>query len=118
VRGQRILTAKGCLNCHSLNGQGGARGPDLGVPSKSAGTPALFATSVWNHMPAMLSEIENSKAPPPVLEPAEAADLFAYFYSTFYFSPRGNAARGRNVFIEKQGSSCHSEILNTNRRPS
>ena len=118
VRGERILTSDGCLNCHSLNGKGGKRAPDLGIPSKAAGTPALFASSLWNHMPAMLAEIEASKTPAPALTPLDAADLFAYFYSTLYFSPRGSAARGGSVFVEKQCSSCHSEILDTDsRRP-
>jgi cytochrome c len=116
LRGERMLTSNGCLNCHTLNGKGGARAPDLAVPSKTAGTPDLFATSLWNHMPAMLSEFERTNTPPPALQPSDAADLFAYFYSTLYFSPRGNAARGGNVFVEKQCASCHSEILNTNRR--
>src|SRR5688572_10015915 len=118
VRGEQILTSSGCLNCHSRNGKGGTRGPDLAVPSKAAGTPALFATSLWNHMPAMLSEIEASKLTAPALKPADAADLFAYFYSTLYFSPRGSASRGGSLFVEKKCSSCHSEILNTDSRKS
>ena len=117
VRGEQILTTNGCLKCHTLNGKGG-RGPDLAVPSKSAGTPALFATSLWNHMPSMLSEIEAAKISVPALRPIDAADLFAYFYSTLYFSPRGSAARGGGLFIQKQCSNCHSEILDTTRRNS
>ena len=116
VRGERLLTSAGCLNCHALNGKGGTRGTDLAIPSKTAGTPALFATSLWNHMPSMLNEIEQSKAAVPALKPADAADLFAYFYSTLYFSPRGSAARGGSLFVEKQCSNCHSEILNTDRK--
>jgi hypothetical protein len=57
ARGERVLTTNGCLNCHSLNGKGGSRGPDLAIPSKTAATPALFATSLWNHTPGMLAEI-------------------------------------------------------------
>jgi cytochrome c2 len=118
VNGERILTTQGCLNCHSLNGKGGGRGPDLAVPSKSASSPALFAASLWNHMPSMLSAIEASRQPAPSLKPADAADLFAYFYSTLYFSPRGSASRGGSVFVEKQCSNCHSEVLNTDPRRS
>jgi len=116
IRGERLLTSAGCLNCHALNGKGGTRGTDLAIPSKTAGTPALFATSLWNHMPSMLNEIEQSKAAVPAMKPADAADLFAYFYSTLYFSPRGSAARGGDLFVEKQCSNCHSEILNTDRK--
>ena len=118
VRGEQILTANGCVKCHSVNGKGGTRGPDLAVPSKTASTPALFATSLWNHLPSMISEIEAAKTSVPPLRPNDAADLFAYFYSTLYFSPRGNATRGGDLFVEKQCSNCHSEILNPNRRNS
>lgn len=104
VRGERILATDGCLSCHSLNGKGGKRGPDLSIPSKTAGTPALFATSLWNHMPQMLSEIELLKIPAPTLKPTEAADLFAYFYSTLYFAPRGSASRGGTVFVDRRRS--------------
>jgi cytochrome c len=116
VRGERVLTANGCLNCHALKGQGGTRAPDLSVPSKTAATPDLFAASIWNHVPAMVSEIEASKTPAPILKVTDAADLFAYLYSTLYFSPRGNASRGGSLFVEKQCSSCHSEVLNTDRK--
>lgn len=117
-RGERLLKTNGCINCHSLQGRGGTRGPDLAVPSKTAGTPALFATSLWNHMPTMLADIEASKTPPPAMRVSEAADLFAYLYSTLYFSPRGNSTRGSSVFVGKQCASCHSEILNTDGRRS
>jgi cytochrome c2 len=113
VRGERLLTTNGCLNCHSLSGAGGTRGPDLAIPSKTAGTPALFAASLWNHMPEMLADFAASKSAPVVLKPTDAPDLFSYFYATLYFSPRGDAKRGGSVFVEKQCSSCHSEILDT-----
>ena len=116
VRGERVLSTNGCLNCHALNGKGGTRSPDLAVPSKTAGTPALFATALWNHAPAMLADFEISKLPAPALKPTDAADLFSYFYATLYFSPRGNAARGAAVFSQKQCASCHSEILDTQSR--
>jgi cytochrome c len=118
VRGERVLTANGCLDCHALNGKGGTRAPDLATPSKTAGTPALFASSLWNHTPVMLAELAASNRQPPDLKPTDAADLFSYFYATLYFSPRGSAARGGNVFVEKQCATCHSEVLDTRLRTS
>jgi cytochrome c2 len=61
----------------------------------------------------MLAEFEASKAQPPTLRTTDVADLFAYFYATLYFSPKGDAARGANTFTGRQCASCHSEILNT-----
>jgi mono/diheme cytochrome c family protein len=118
VRGEQVLTNSGCVSCHALNGKGGTRGPDLATPSKTASTPSLFATSLWNHFPMMLAEFRSSNTPAPVLRHSDVADLFAYFYATLYFAPRGNATRGGNVFLEKGCSSCHSEILDTSQKKS
>jgi cytochrome c2 len=74
-------------------------------------TPALFATVMWNHSPKMWAEFESQGRPVPALSSADVADLFAYFYSSLYFSPQGSSARGRSVFVEKQCVSCHSEVL-------
>jgi len=118
ARGEQVVTNNGCLNCHSLNGKGGSRAPDLSVRSKSAETPSAFASSLWNHAPAMLAEFEASGTRVPELRQTEVADLFAYFYATLYFSTQGNAARGGKVFAEKSCVSCHSEILNTESKKS
>src|SRR5262245_4625347 len=113
TRGEQVITQNGCLNCHRLNSKGGSRAPDLAIRSKSAETPSAFASSLWNHAPAMLAEFEASGIQTPQLRQTEVADLFAYFYATRYFSPQGNAARGGKIFAEKSCSSCHSEILDT-----
>lgn len=118
ARGERVLTDKGCLGCHALNGKGGTRAPDLAIPTKSAATPALFAASVWNHTPSMLAELESAGKPAPTLAVADAADLFAYLYASLYFAPRGNAAKGADLFTSKQCAVCHSEVLNPQARPS
>jgi cytochrome c2 len=118
ARGEQVVTNNGCLNCHSLNGKGGSRAPDLSMRSKSAETPSAFASSLWNHAPAMLAEFEASGTRIPELRQTEVADLFAYFYATLYFSTQGNAARGGKVFAEKSCVNCHSEILNTESKKS
>jgi len=113
IQGERLLDDKGCLRCHSVNGRGGNRAPDFTRSSSRARTPALFATVMWNHSPRMWAEFESQGRSIPSLVSTEVADLFAYFYSTLYFSPQGSAVRGRNVFEEKRCVSCHPEILDT-----
>jgi mono/diheme cytochrome c family protein len=43
------------------------------------------------------------------LTSAEVADLFAYMYSTLYFAPAGDVARGKDVFQKKNCANCHSD---------
>jgi cytochrome c551/c552 len=113
VRGRQVLDEKGCLSCHAVSGQGGNRAPDFSKSSTRARTPAVFAGTMWNHSPRMWSEFESQGRPIPTLGSSEVADLFAYFYSTLYFSPEGSASRGRIVFEEKGCVSCHPEVLDT-----
>jgi len=105
VRGEQVLTAKGCLNCHDF----------AHLPSRNH-TPERFAAEMWNHMPKMWSEFKAANLPAVTLTSAEASDLFSYLYTTLYFAPSGDAARGRTLFENKQCASCHSEVLDT--RPS
>jgi cytochrome c2 len=111
VRGERVLDANGCLNCHALNGRGGTSGPDFAELSGHSGTPALLATAMWNHSPRMWAQFAAIQRQVPALTSSDAADLFAYFYATLYFAPRGDAARGQTVFHNKNCANCHSEIL-------
>jgi cytochrome c2 len=109
--GERVLEQKGCISCHSINGKGGSRAPDFANPTGRTAKPGLFAAEMWNHSPAMWSEFEAQKKPVPTMSSNEAADLYAYFYATLYFAPKGNAARGREVFESRRCASCHGEIL-------
>lgn len=111
ARGERVMQEKGCLSCHSLNGKGASRAPDFANPTGRTNKPGLLAAEMWNHSPSMWMEFESQKRPVPALTSADAADLFAYFYATLYFAPKGDAIRGRQVFEEKRCISCHGEIL-------
>ena len=91
ARGEQLLVAKGCANCHSLDGRGGNGAPDLTRTPPHATAPGLLASAMWNHAPIM----GEQKAE---LTSAEAADLFAYMYSALYFAPAGDVTRGKGVF--------------------
>ena len=111
MRGEELLQKEGCFSCHSLNGHGGTRAPDFARLPELAKTPALFATEMWNHAPRMWAQFQAEKRDIPFFDSAQVADLFAYFYSTLYFSPAGSAERGRSLFQQKRCAGCHSEVL-------
>jgi cytochrome c2 len=111
-RGEQVIRQKGCLDCHSLNKVGGNRASDFATLSEAADTPVQLATTLWNHSPRMWAEYESAGRPLPNLNQNDVSDLFSYFFALLYFEPHGSAARGRSVFIEKNCSSCHSEVLN------
>jgi cytochrome c len=113
AQGERLLEDKGCLRCHAVNGRGGSRAPDFVRSSSGARTPALFASVIWNHSPRMWAEFKVQERQIPQLDSSEVADLFAYFYSTLYFSPPGSSVRGRGLFEEKGCVNCHPQFLDT-----
>lgn len=107
-RGAEILKKENCTQCHSIRGNGGKIGPDLGVRTAHEYTPAVMASVMWNHAPAMWSAMTAQGIPRPVISDGEAQDLFAYFYSVRYFDQPGDAGRGKHLFIAKHCAECHA----------
>jgi mono/diheme cytochrome c family protein len=107
-RGADLFGTEMCLRCHSINGKGGKLGPDLSKRLDRDYTPALVASRMWNHAPAMWEAARTEMIQLPPLNEAQAADLFAYFYSVRFFEKPGDAARGRRLFSEKHCVECHS----------
>lgn len=73
-RGQALLTRKGCLGCHSLNGRGGQVAPDISELKPSRSNAAVIG-SLWNHLPIMRDQPEAGWAP---MTSTEMADLAAF----------------------------------------
>ena len=107
-RGAELFGSEMCLRCHSVNGQGGRLGPDLGRRTDRDYSPALLASLMWNHGPAMWKAARADMIQLPPLSDAQAADLFAYFYSVRYFEKPGDAARGKRLFGAKHCENCHA----------
>jgi len=108
MRGARLFEQHRCVVCHPINGLGGSGAPDMARRPSREFTPSALAASLWNHGPAMWRAMAARNLPVPKLEPAEVADLFAYFYALRYFDPPGDAARGKDVFVSARCSSCHA----------
>lgn len=107
ARGAELFRSQKCSVCHSVNGQGGKSGPDLGRTAGRGYTPAAMASLMWNHAPQMWEAMERASMKPPRLTTQQAADLYAYFYSARFFEKKGDAGRGKKLFAEKGCAGCH-----------
>lgn len=107
TRGAQLFESLHCVQCHSVNGQGGKSGPDLGRLLDRGFTPASLAATMWNHAPTMWSAMRSQNIQAGDLNPQAAADLFAFFYSSGFFGKPGDAARGKQAFDSKHCADCH-----------
>lgn len=113
-QGKRLLSEKGCLNCHALAGQGGNRAADLEQMTVYA-SPLFLAQAMWNHGPEMEAEMRSLDLTRPRFAGSEIVDLGAYIRSltregrkeSVYMTP-GNPRQGELLFIEKGCADCHS----------
>lgn len=113
-RGQALFTAKACVTCHRVGGQGGVTGPALD-PWKRANSPVLMAAAMWNHAPRMAEEFKEANTKRPTLSGKELLDIIAYVGSAAEATPGdtqqvvpGTPERGRTLFAEKKCASCHA----------
>jgi mono/diheme cytochrome c family protein len=107
VQGRTLFKEKGCIECHSVEGEGRHVGPDFGkieFPRTLAGMAALM----WNHSPEMMKMMKIKKIPRKHIDPQEMADIIAYLFAVRYFDPPGDPSRGEKVFEEKNCVICHT----------
>ena len=58
-RGEEVFQKQECVRCHSVQGNGGRTAPDLGRIVDRNFTPALLASTMWNHAPTMWSAMRQ-----------------------------------------------------------
>ncbi len=107
ARGEKVFEREQCIRCHRVNGRGGKMGADFSVVVSRNYTPAHLATTMWNHAPVMWGAMDAAGIRRPKLTAGDAADLFAYFYSTRFFDKPGDAGRGKATFAAKHCGDCH-----------
>jgi len=107
ARGELLFATLSCNGCHSINGAGGKIAPDLGSHLDRDFTPALLASTMWNHAPAMWAAMRERGVRASDLDEQAAADLFAYFYAARFFERPGDAGRGKSLFSSKHCAECH-----------
>src|SRR5512146_468872 len=106
ARGEALFRDKGCEGCHGAGGVGGQRGPALRQSPTLATLPRLVA-AMWNHAPRMWQSMQAEHVPYPALDNEDAGQLVAYLYLSGHADDSGDAARGRQVFVQKQCVRCH-----------
>jgi len=105
--GSEVFIRKGCINCHTILGEGGTVGPDLGNIQLHLSFMDL-AGIMWNHSPAMERKFREEKFRRPRLTSEEIKNLMAFLYFLDYFDKPGNPVEGEELFQEKRCSTCHS----------
>ncbi len=105
LKGRLIFEQKGCITCHSTNGE--SVGPDL-TKKKFYGSFLELASIMWNHLPEMLRQMRELSLPFPEFSSTEMADLTAYLYFLRYLGEPGNLYRGKILVEEKGCLTCHA----------
>jgi mono/diheme cytochrome c family protein len=106
-RGEKLFQSEQCVQCHSVQGKGGASAPDLARRIDRNYTPAVMASAMWNHAPEMWAGLRKAGVVKASLSSESAADLFAYFIAARYFEKPGDAGRGKQAFAAKHCAQCH-----------
>ncbi len=107
-KGGRLFISKGCIACHSIYGEGGNIGPDLGRSTVGLNLPEL-AAAMWNHTPSMGRQLGLLGQERPQFGRGEMAALTAFlYYLNLVDHGEGDASRGNEVFRVKGCSRCHS----------
>lgn len=76
--GRRAIRDKGCLDCHSLGGEGQAEVLDLSR-TPELDTPASVIAALWNHVILLEHLPREGDHPWPSIEETEMANLVSFF---------------------------------------
>ncbi len=107
-RGSTLFIAKSCARCHSIWGDGGEVGPDLGRTHAGALTDAELAAAMWNHVPRMWGKMREERIPHVAIDEGEMRDLFAYLSFVRALEAPGDPEAGRHLLAEKRCATCHA----------
>ena len=109
--GKKLLSKKGCTNCHKIAGQGNDIAPDFTELGEYS-SPLYMSQTMWNHGPSMQEKMKELNINYPELTGDNLNDITAYIRaassttSEIRMSP-GNPANGKIIFRRKGCISCH-----------
>jgi len=114
ARGRRLVSNKGCINCHSVGGRGGKGAPALDKYGHYI-SPIFLSTAMWNHGAKMAEKMRERRIARPQLTGPDIADILAYINGAakgegrhFIHMLAGSPKRGSELFREKKCVVCHS----------
>lgn len=107
LKGRFVFEQKGCINCHSISGEGGEVAPDLGEKI-FYGSFLELASIMWNHVPDMQRQMRELDLSFPEFIRSEMIELIAYLYYLRYLGEPGDLYRGKILVEEKGCLTCHS----------
>ena len=106
--GKQVFTSKGCIQCHSIRGEGARGGVDLGKTAETFYTSLTeIASSMWNKGPTVLVKIAQTQGGIPKFTSQEMTDLLAYLYFLHFLDEPGDRTNGKKVFSDIGCSQCH-----------
>lgn len=106
--GRNIFIKKGCIKCHSIKGEGGKNGEDLGRKAKQFYKSLTeIASIMWNKGPSVLSKMLQTETGIPKFTAKEMADLISYLYFLHFIDDPGNPLNGKKIYTQLGCSKCH-----------
>ncbi|OGL41377.1 MAG: hypothetical protein A3C43_04845 [Candidatus Schekmanbacteria bacterium RIFCSPHIGHO2_02_FULL_38_11] len=107
-KGWQSFFTKGCIKCHSVWGEGGTAGPNLGITPSKHLTEAELTAAMWNHAPAMWEKMLAKGIDFKAISQEEMADIFAFLYFIRYMDEPGNKENGKELLATKKCTNCHA----------
>ena len=106
--GRALFQQKGCGNCHSLGAEEAGK-INLRRARQPAGGMIEFAAAMWNHAPQVHRRAQRTGGAIPTFTGTEMNHLVGYLFWVRFFEDRGDANRGRRVYVRKNCASCHDQ---------